>query len=149
MTRIKRNMGCLTALIIMVFTVVILNLNTSPQRFSRLDEKTLGSFIASCDRLIESELPKGMDFADIPVERAQFTSEILRFRPVTVGVTHDRVWVMFCGEKGVCIGGRFSVIWERVQSSQMEWKLTLSNGTRSWVLLRRTNSPATAPTSRK
>lgn len=129
MTRLKKNIGCLIVLTSMAFAIVIINLNSSPMRFSRLNEKTLESFIVSCERLLEVELPKGVKFKEIPAEPAQFTPEINRFIPEIVRLTPEHVWVLF--------RGRFAVIWERDPSNQMEWKLTIFDETRSRVLMRR------------
>jgi hypothetical protein len=114
----------------MAIAIVIINLNTASMRFSRLDNKILESFISSCDRLLETELPKGAKSKEIPAGQAKFAPEILRFNPEIVRLHPDFVWVLF--------RDRFAVIWEHDQSTQMEWKLTVCvDGAFSRVLLRR------------
>ena len=132
MTRAKKNIGYLIVFMSVAFASVIIHFNSPFVRFSRLNEKTFDTFIESCDRLLDEELPKGTRFREISAASVQFAPEIQRFRPEIVRISPDHVWVLF--------KGRFAVIWERDTGNQMEWKLTLFAETRNLVLLRRTKS---------
>lgn len=101
-------------------------------RFSRLNNNILESFALCCNQLLEKELPKGMKLKEISADSVQFAPEIHRFRPKIIRLSPDCVWVSFRKF-------RFAVTFERDPINHTEWKLILSDETRSRVLLKQPN----------
>ena len=103
------------------------------QRFARIRGTTLDSFAATCQALLKTAIPEGELSVDVPVERAQLSAKIRSFEPRCIDVSSNRVWMMFGGGK---VTG-FSVYWAPDVRNPTEWTLTLYDGARERILLRR------------
>lgn len=130
--RIKLVLGL--AITVLAF-VMVAYLTLPAQRFARIHGTMLESFVESCNRLLQVTIPEGATSVEVPVERAQIPSEIRRFAPRRIVVSSNRVWMMFGGGK---VTG-FSVYWAPDKNDPTEWTLTLFDGVRERILLRRSN----------